>query len=96
MTHQQVILKKMFEVVGLEEVDTSEEGWYLKHTWTQEQRAEFSEWMQEYLKQNRDARTELMRRPVKNKETIARVIKEYIANYGWADKKTTRREAERR
>lgn len=83
MKHIKIILNKMCDVVGAKNIDFKEEGWFLKHEWTEEQEKEFINWMQEYLMKNKDARNEIMARPNKSKKDIEKVVDEFIFNYGW-------------
>ncbi len=83
MKHTKIILNKMCEVVGAKNIDFKEEGWFLKHEWTEEQEKEFSKWMQNYLYENKEARDEMMRISVKNKKIIEKFVDQFLGNYGW-------------
>jgi len=55
LTEKQVehILRKMFKVVGQEfksiKESCKDKEWYLKHTWTEKQEAEFRKWLTSYI-----------------------------------------------
>ena len=80
-----VVLTEMFKKVGLEfeEEFVKENGWYLKHTWSNETEDEFRKWFINYLYKNVQARKEIMATPRKDKTRITRVVEEFIWNYGW-------------
>ena len=83
MKHIKIILNKMCDVVGAKNIDFKEEGWFFKHEWTEEQEKEFSKWMQDYLYENKEARDEMMRIPIKNKKIIEKFADQFLGNYGW-------------
>lgn len=68
------LLNKMFEMVG--ETYTpeyvKEEGWFLKHTWTQEQESEFINWAAKYFRAKKT-----------NIQSIPKFINHFVFNYGW-------------
>lgn len=94
MDYKTACIRKLHEIIGVE-MELSE-GWWNRHEWDDNQRLLFSEWMVEFLRSDRAARQELMIIPVKNEQVVRRVVTEFIARYGWRDKQTKRREAERR
>ena len=97
MTHFDIVMRKLFSyATQLQNVNTDDAGWWNLHEWSEAEQAEFSEWLHEYLKLNRDARKELMIVPVKADSVIRRAVTAFISRYGWRVKQTTRRQAERR
>lgn len=96
MTALDTILSEMFTRVGRIYNPPLEDNWYISEEWTQEEENEFALWMQDYLIENKQARKEIMRIPVKNKEVINKTVKTFLANYGWKVKQTKRSEANRR
>ena len=50
------ILTEMCKRVGLkyEDVDFSKEGWYMAHTWTEQEQDDFRKWLGEYLKKHKN------------------------------------------
>jgi hypothetical protein len=95
--HIDVLLTKMFEIVGLDwsnteikadyDVFNRESEWYLRNEWTVEQEREFVEWMTEYLMNNSGARRCLMSAPFKSKKRCWLAASQYASFYGWKTKK---------
>ena len=84
--HKMIIFDKMAQMVGLEDIDEvnlDEVGWYNNYQWTEETEEEFGKWMENYLKQNKEARRELMAFPRKSKKAIHNVANEFILRWGW-------------
>lgn len=86
--HLKIILTKMCEWVDADvnTLDFSEQEWYHKYTWADEQQNEFKAWMINYLKTNKEARYELMAFPNTDKKRIEKLVDEFIFNYGWVGK----------
>ena len=57
--------------------------WWRKHTWTAGQGTMFREQAIQYLMNSKEARYEIMKWPRKHKASIAKVVDEFIWNYGW-------------
>lgn len=83
--HLKAILTKMCEWVGADynTIDFSEQEWYYKYLWTDEQQNEFKAWMINYLKTTKEARYELLDNPITDKKRIEKAVNEFIFNYGW-------------
>ena len=99
MTHRDIVMRKLFSYApnaDFDGIDLDETGWWNTHEWTQAEQTEFSDWLHEYLKCNRDARKEMMVVPVKADSVIRRAVTAFLSRYGWRVKQTSRREAERR
>ena len=79
------IKRKLCQAVGVDwkTVDFHKDGWYLEHTWTQEQEDEFKEWLADYLYKNTRARQQIMKFPRKDKRICARVASGFVWNHGW-------------
>jgi len=86
-TYMKVILKKQFEIVGAKfKGIPTEEDWFLKHEWTDEQEKEFEKFFIEYLMNNAEARRELLTFNTKNKTRIKKAFDMWNLNYGWKSK----------
>jgi len=95
MTHREIVMRKLLSYAPFE-VDADKDGWWTLYEWTEAEQQEFSDWLHEYLKQDRKARQEFMQVPVKADSVIRRAVASFLSRYGWRVKQTTRREAERR
>ena len=85
MTHLQIILKKMCEVVNVDyyKVDFTTKNWYLQQAWTVDQEKKFKKWAEDYIKKNRDARMELMGMPRAKIIDIKKYVSSFVLSYGW-------------
>jgi len=82
MNHLGIILAKMYEIVGADYKGIpTESDWYVQHEWTQETQDVFTEWLIDYLTNDRTAREEIMRTTYKKKCKKAAI--EFVCNYGW-------------
>ena len=83
------ILEKMCKIVKVDykDIDFESKDWYLKHEWTPKQEDEYKKWLFKYLKNNREARNELMEYPSKTKRDLNKFIDNFVFNYGWKYKK---------
>lgn len=98
MTHREIVLKKLFSYtpsIDFDGVDL-DSAWWNTGEWTEAEQTEFGDWLHEYLKENRDARKEMMAIPVKADSVIRRTVTAFLLRYGWRVKQTSRRAAERR
>ena len=79
------IIKEMFKRVGADydSADLEDPDWFRKHTWTKEEQEQFSLWLKQYLKNNKEAREELMKVPTANKRHIDKFVNMFVFNYGW-------------
>lgn len=91
MKHLETILKKQFELIGLEysEEFTKKDNWYLDHYWTEESLNKFKKWMFNYLWNNKAARDHIMDFPLRKKERIKKTVDMWEAMYGWRIPKKT-------
>lgn len=80
-----IILLKQCEIVGADynKIDFKKENWYWDYQWTKEQEQEFKLWLIDYIKNNKEARNELMSIPSVNKKFLEKFANEFIMNYGW-------------
>lgn len=48
----EIALRKQCEIakVDFESIDFKEDGWFMKHTWTEAQQTEFKDWLVDFLK----------------------------------------------
>ena len=80
------ILKEMCKRVGVDydDVDFSEDEWYLKHAWRQQDQDMFIEWFAKYLR-NMGPRRELCQHPplVRTKEERSKFAEKFVAEFGW-------------
>jgi len=83
------ILEKMCNIIKVDydDIDFKSPDWYLKHEWTDKQEDIFKEWLFKYLKDNKEARNNLMRFPSKTKMNLNKFIDNFLFNYGWSYKK---------
>jgi hypothetical protein len=83
--HTRIILEEMCKRVGttLNEVNTQEEDWYLKHRWTSKEEEDFREWLVNYLYKSSSARNEIMNFPKKSKPYIRLTATWFMFSYGW-------------
>lgn len=82
----ETITKKMFKIVKTDypknESYFKKQGWFLKHSVTEEQQDRFREWMIDYLEKNREARIDFgVYR--KNGKQIESDVNMFILNYFW-------------
>jgi hypothetical protein len=87
--HHKKILEKQCEWVGitLDDIDLSKDDWYTDYNWTEDQRKEFEDWIVDYLKNNKEAREELMRVPSTREDWLYKVAGRnslgWTFDYGW-------------
>ena len=82
MKHLNIILSKMHDVIGVEWDNKLETFDYGTHSWDYYKENEFKFWMIRYLRDNKEAREEIMRQPVNELDTIKGTVGEFIFNYG--------------
>lgn len=84
-SHLEVILRKMCYFVNAkyEDIDFKSPNWYLSHTWTEEEEERFGNWLITYLRDNKDARLEIMRYGHGSLRNIKKAVSEFIFIYGW-------------
>jgi len=80
------ILTEMCRRVGVEydDVDFSEDEWYLKHSWKQKDKDMFIEWFAKYLR-NMGPRRELCQYPslVRTKEERVKFAEKLVDQFSW-------------
>ena len=83
--HMTIILKKMCELVGadFDKVNFKDPFWFDTYEWTEEEEQVFKDWLREYLKNNIEARRELMKWPAKKKDYLDRIIAEFCLMWSW-------------
>lgn len=81
----EIIMMEMFNRVGRKYSKriTKMEDWFLKSSWKESEENEFAEWMVNLLYNHKEAREELMDRPIKDKKRIKEFVKYFLFNYGW-------------
>jgi hypothetical protein len=84
-THIHNILYEMCQRVGADydTIDFQEAGWYTKYTWSVDEENSYKAWLFEYLRNNKDARREIMRFPSTKQKNIERCVNSFIFNYGF-------------
>lgn len=92
--HLKHILKEQCKRVGADfnKLDFSKEDWFEKYTWTEEEENNFKQWMMNYLKENKDARQDLMRVPSTNPIIIRGFTTSFILFCGWKYDKSNKKE----
>ena len=81
--HTRYVLKTMHEAVGAPFKDVTNENWFMKYSWSEKEQDKFISWMISYLMNNKEARHEMARYPVKNKKRMEALANQFIFNYGW-------------
>ena len=83
--HITAVLKEMCSRVDVDfdDVDMGNDGWYLEHSWTMAEEAEFVTWFVEYLRDNSSARREIMSFPHKAYKHIRPAVSMFVMLYGW-------------
>lgn len=79
------ILKKQCSYVGAnyDDIDFSEDLWFMEFQWSHEQEANFINWMGDYLYNNTQARKDIMAYPRKRKKMCRGAAENFAFNYGW-------------
>jgi hypothetical protein len=83
------ILTKMCDYVGadVETIDTTQQGWFRKYSWTEEQENDFKLWLCNKLRNNRTWRNYLLSQPNKSgQDYLKRCVDSFVFNYGWTIK----------
>ena len=57
--------------------------YYYKHTWTEAQEKEFTDWLGDYLYSSAEAREIIMRFPRRNKKYCHEQAYWFVWNHGW-------------
>jgi hypothetical protein len=83
--HLEIILTKMFEVVGekFTKEYVQEDYWWLKHTWTHAQEKAFLDWMVRYVMNNKEACLEISGRHGLRARDITSMVGIFVCFYGW-------------
>ena len=70
--------------VDLEDIDgkNKDDPFFLKHTWTEEEQDEFHDWLVEYFKDRKVAKS-LTNYSYLNKKKREKVASEWILSWGW-------------
>ena len=72
-----------FVGVKLSDIDTTKDGWYHMHSWTEAQEDEFGKWLENYLWENKNVVRELTKRRYINKKQIHQLTQEILLLWGW-------------
>lgn len=80
-----IVLEKMCQMVGADKstINFRSDQWYNEYQWTKHQENEFVKWLTEYLYKNKQARSEIMRFPSRNKKKCKAVAEMFNFIYGW-------------
>jgi hypothetical protein len=79
----QVLLKKMFDIVGAPYDLELTEGWYSKYQWTEEQEQEFKDFFMEFLTKNPLRKNVFHRHAYRNKREREKTWAQFNLMYGW-------------
>lgn len=79
------LIRRMCEVINVDydSIDFQEDGWYEKHTWTDEQENEYILWVAQELYNNADMREELLEDPSQDIANCFEAAVHFVANFGW-------------
>ena len=80
-----IILIKQCKSVGADydKINFKKNDWYWDYEWTQDKEQEFKLWLIDYIKNNKEARNDLMSIPSTNKKFLEKFADQFILNYGW-------------
>jgi len=86
--HTNIVLNTMFLWVGANysDIDTQEDNWFFKHTWTEEEEKDFKKWLSSYLYGMKEAQRELCDMNYMKKGDCNRAADMFVLNYGWCRK----------
>ena len=86
--HFEIIMKKMCELNNVDyyKVNFHNDEWYTAYTWTEEEEQVFRDWLFNYMKDNVEARKELMRINSKSKKNLEIFISEFCLMWSWSYK----------
>ena len=78
------ILQEMCKRVGtnLSEIDVQHPNWFLEYSWSKEEENDFKEWLDDYLKNNKEFFKSVYIVP-NNKASRNKAIGWFLLNYGW-------------
>lgn len=84
-----IIIKKQCKIVGVDydKINFKKKDWFHDYEWTDKQEKKFSDWLIDYMKNNKEARYNLMRVPSVNKVFLEKFARSFILMYGWKTKK---------
>ena len=80
----QTFVDMLHDAIGVERVNYKdlEDGWFTKHSWSEDHQLGFAIYLTEYLEDNFEFANLLSRRPFR-KSQAQQLAKELISNYGW-------------
>lgn len=78
------IFKKMCDEVNapLTAINNGEK-WFQKYQWSELEQEVFTAWLADYLYKDKNARIQMMERPIKNKIQCRKVADMFVMNYRW-------------
>lgn len=82
-----IILEEMCRRVGitLNDINTKEDKWYTKYSWTKEEEESFAEWFANYLYTHKKARLELYNSTIRRNMIYWRNTAVWFClQYGWS------------
>lgn len=84
-----IILREMFSRVGAEYdgFDFDRETWFSDYEWSEEEAAQFIDWLANYLYNNTKARREIMFFSYRNKRRCKKFASMFNFMWGWKYKK---------
>jgi hypothetical protein len=68
-------------------IDFQSDGWYSKHTWSKNEEYDFKVWFYEYLRDNKEARKEIMNYPSTKSKNIEEAVSFFVSMYGFVTRK---------
>ena len=83
--HLKIIMKEMCKQVKAQfsKIDFKKKNWFMKYEWTEHEQEEFKNWLKDYLKNNLEARREIMEHPTNNNKFIEKTVNWFCFDYGW-------------
>lgn len=89
-----IILNKMCESINIDinTIDFQKEDWYLDHSWSNKQQADFVIWLSDLLYKNMKVRNSIMRVPIKDKKLCLKAAEFFTAMFTWKTHKEVKEE----
>jgi hypothetical protein len=83
--HLFTILYEMCNIVGADyhSIDFKSDNWYTHYIWSVDEENNFKVWLYEYLRDNKEARKELMRFPSSKPKDIEKIVNSFVCMYGF-------------
>lgn len=83
--HLRIVLCKMCTMVNADfnKINFKDKNWFQKYSWTAKQEEDFKKWLCNYLKDNRQARNEMMQFPTDRKRSIQNFVEFFNMSHSW-------------